>query len=79
MTFTVEEHVYKAYGTEKAFCASDCYGHVYWFPRSLVKIIRREEHKKPLIGATLTVDIPDWIIHKNVVPIFKLTELRLVR
>ena len=79
MRFKVYESTYNRHGTEKAFVCSDQYGHDYWIPRSQVKVVERIEPKSEYEVPELIIDVPNWIIHKNCIPIFTLTELWLVR
>ena len=80
MTFLVDEYQYNGQGTAKAFCVHDVYGSRYWIPRSKVKIIDKVQSADDLTkNATLTINIPNWIIKNNQIPIFNLDELQLVR
>ena len=79
MTFKVIESVYTEYGTPKAFCVHDDYGQLYWIPRSQIKVIERIEKSNDLDVSGLVVEIPDWLIKKNSIPVFRLTEMTLIR
>lgn len=80
MIFRVDKSQYERQGTSKAACIHDVYGARYWIPRSQVKVIDKEKSANPLVqNVTLTVEIADWIIRKNQIPVFKLEELQLIR
>lgn len=78
MTFLVDSYNYEC-GTQKALCIHDVYGSKYWIPRSQIKIIDKKKLNPLIKNYTLTIFVPDWIIYKNDIPIFKLEELELVR
>lgn len=79
MQFLVKEDILAKYGSAKAFCDSDKYGNTHWIPRSMIKIAERIEPNGAHDRATLVVDIPDWLIRKNGIPVFALTNLQLYR
>lgn len=79
MKFNVIETTYKEQGNAKCFIDTDCYGKNYYIPRSQIKVVEREEAKSELGVAHLVIEVPNWIINKNNIPVFKLTALKLVR
>lgn len=79
MKFYVIEDTYTKQGTDKAFCDCDEHGRYYWFPRSQVKVLERIEPQSKYDVAHLHVEIPDWLIRKNLVPVFRLTALVIDR
>lgn len=77
MEFKIRETALRN-GTEKAFMDEDQYHNHYFIPRSLIKIKERIPGQFEC-DTVLLVEIPDWIIRKNCIPIFTLTDLHLVR
>ena len=79
MKFYVYEKTYNGQGSEKAFAVHDQFNRTYWIPRSQIKIEEKSEPINEFDEVVLTVEVADWIIRKNGLPIFKLTEMQLVR
>lgn len=79
MKFSVLESTYYNQGTEKAFACTDDRLHRYYIPRSQVKIIERIEPEDKYGTIKLIIDVPDWIIRNNLIPVFRITELDLIR
>ena len=79
MRFIVIESTYNNQGTAKAFSVSDQYNRTYWIPRSQVKIVERTEPRTKFDSVHLTIEVPDWIIRKNGIPVFNVTEMVLDR
>ena len=79
MKFRVMENTYKTYGTAKAFAVSDQYNRYYYIPRSQVKVIEVIEPQSKFDMTQLIIEVPDWIIRKNGIPVFTLTEMDLER
>lgn len=79
MKFTIIESTYNKQGTEKAFACSDQYSNTYWIPRSQVKVIEKIEPETEYDMPRLVIDVPDWIIRRNNIPVFTITEMDLVR
>ena len=79
MKFKVIESLYNEQGTRKAFCVHDDWGNLYWLPRSQIKVVEKLEKRDALDVTGLVIDIPGWIIRNKQIPIFRITELNLVR
>ena len=79
MKFDVMEHIYNNNGTTKAFADYDSFGNFYYIPRSQIKIIDRIEPKTEFGATHLIIEVPDWIIHNNDIPVFQMTALNVIR
>ncbi len=79
MRFRVIESTFNMQGTAKAFAVSDSHKRTYFIPRSQIKIVERIEAENEFDMAHLIIDVPNWIIRNNQIPIFNLTEMFLER
>ena len=80
MLFLTDKDIFEKQGTNNAFLIHDIHGLTYWIPRSQVTIKEEKQSDNPLIkNITLLIDIPDWIIKKNFIPVFNSEELTLYR
>lgn len=79
MLFKVIESTYRSQGTANAFAVTDSNGRTYYIPRSQVNIVERQDPESDYDVAHLTIDVKDWVINRNRIPVFKITELSLVR
>lgn len=79
MRFYINEAIYNEQGTEKAFCDTDDHGFRYYIPRKIVKVISRRRSDNDLIinNIEILVDIPDWLIKKNGIPIYRMTAMNV--
>lgn len=66
-------------GSEKALAIHDHYNKTYFIPRSQIKVIEEIEPVNEFDVKHIIIEVPDWILHKNNVPVFNITELHLVR
>lgn len=65
------------HGSEKAIYVTDRYDRGYWIPRKCITII--EEQTNDTGNVNYIVNIADWVLHKNNVPIFDTNEMQLIR
>lgn len=79
MTFRTTDSMFFKQGTEKAHAVHDSKGRTYYIPRKLVKIVEEIEPQSEYDIPHFIVDIPDWIVRKNGLPIFEISELALER
>ena len=78
MTFQTIESAMRQ-GTEKALAVHDHHNRVYYIPRSKITVIEEIEPTNAYDVKHLIIEVPDWIIRKNNIPVFNITELFLVR
>lgn len=79
MKFWVMESAYEKQGSAKAFACHDSRNNVYYIPRSQVKVIEKTEPATEYDSVYMLIDVADWIVKKNRLPIFDITELQLER
>ena len=78
MTFQAIESAMRQ-GTEKALAVHDHCNKVYYIPRSQIKVVEEIEPANEYDVKHLIIEVPDWLIRKNSIPTFNITELFLVR
>lgn len=69
----------KEAGTAKAHVVHDSYNRTYYIPRSKVRVIETIEPANEFDIERYIVEIPDWIIRNNFIPVFDMCELVLDR
>ena len=79
MRFTVIESTYLNQGSAKAFAVHDAHNRTYYIPRSQVSIIDKQEPQTEYDVAHLLIEVKDWVIRKNNIPVFNITEMHLDR
>ena len=79
MRFITTDSMFFKTGTAKAYVVSDERSTHYYIPKSQVKIIETIEPESEFGIERHIIEIPDWLIRKNGIPVFKLTELELYR
>lgn len=79
MRFVTTGSMFFKQGTEKAHAVHGAYGRTYYIPRKLVKVIETIPAENEYDIEHHVVEIPDWIIRKNSIPVFNLDELVLDR
>lgn len=78
MKFETVGSVFFKQGTKKAYAVHD-ERYTYYIPKSQVKVIKKIPAESEYDIDTYIIEIPDWLVNKNGLPIFKLAELALVR
>ena len=78
MTFQAIESAMRQ-GTEKALAVHDHRNRTYYIPRSQIKVVEEIEPTNEYDVKHIIFEVPDWLIRKNNIPAFNITELFLVR
>ena len=79
MKFIVQESTYIKQGTEKAFAVHDQYNKTYYIPRSQVAVVDTIRPQTKYDMTKLIIEVPNWIIKRNNIPVFNITEMTLDR
>ncbi len=79
MRFWVSESTYNMQGSDKAFACHDSHKRTYYIPRSQVKVLEREEVQTAYDTVHILIEVPDWIVRKNRLPVFDFAEMDLDR
>lgn len=77
--FWTIENTLNEQGSAKAFACHDSHNRVYYIPRKLIDVVERKEPTTKYDVAHVLVEIPGWLIRKNGLPVFDLTELQVDR
>lgn len=78
MRFLINEHELGC-GSAKALSVSDHNKRTYWIPRSQISVVETIEKENDYDTTKHIIEVKDWVINKNNIPIFKLTEMQLIR
>ena len=78
MRFITTDSTFFKQGTAKAYVVYDGRHH-YYIPKSQVKVIETIPPASEYDIEHHVLEISDWILRKNNIPIFRLCELELVR
>ena len=76
MKFKIGKNTYNR-GTAKAFVVTDGYNKSYYIPRSQTEVL--DEYVQDGFAELLLIDIKDWVIRRNDIPVFNMTEMALIR
>lgn len=79
MRFITTDTMFFKQGTAKAHVIHDQRYKKYYIPRSKVTILETIEPVNEYDIAHHVIEIPDWIIRNNQIPVFDLCELALDR
>ncbi len=78
MTFQMIESAMRQ-GSEKALAIHDHLNRTYYIPRSQIKVVEEIEPANGFDAKHIIIEVPDWLIRKNNIPVFNITELHLGR
>ena len=78
MTFQMIESAMRQ-GSEKALAVHDHRNKTYYIPRSKITVTEEIEPTDAYDVKHIIIEVPDWLIRKNNIPVFNITELHLVR
>ena len=76
MKFEIGKNTYNR-GTKKAFSVTDSYNRTYYIPRTQTEVL--DEYVQDGFHEVLLIEVKDWVIHRNNIPVFNLTEMGLIR